>query len=208
MFRDVVLKSQAQVCVFQIQDSRSHLLQAFQVKLLKTESGMNMRLAVVFKGSNYLVWSRMVRTTIGSKGLWGHITFGEAPKSITQGGDSKEVSNEAVEKWQQEDIMVMYVLHVSLNPAILEVYSHCETAKELWDTLKKVYGKTSNLSRIFEVKQAINCLVHNKYDKVNGNCDHCKNHGNKKSQCRILHPHLKPAKFMKARRQEKMCLKD
>uniref|UniRef100_A0A0D2ZZE7 CCHC-type domain-containing protein n=1 Tax=Brassica oleracea var. oleracea TaxID=109376 RepID=A0A0D2ZZE7_BRAOL len=33
--------------------------------------------------------------------------------------------------------------------------------------------------------------------KFNGNCDHCKKYGHKKSQCWILHPHLKPAKFLK-----------
>ncbi|WZZ50900.1 hypothetical protein YC2023_051007 [Brassica napus] len=281
------------------------------------EHGMNMRMkvAVTFKGSNYLVWSRMVKTAVGSKGLWGHITTGEAPKLITQGGDQQEVSIEAaVEKWQQEDMLVMTVLHASLDPAILDAYSYCESAKELWDTLKKVYGNTSNLSRVFEVKQAINRLVqedmeftkhlgrfrslwselemlrpsttdpdqlnerreqdkvfgllltlnpaytqliqhmlradklpdledvcaqiqreqgsmglfggkgelslanqaahedsteapqankasHGKYEdrKFNGNCDHCKKHGHKKSQCWILHPHLKPAKFMKER---------
>ncbi|WZY86902.1 hypothetical protein YC2023_033288 [Brassica napus] len=281
------------------------------------EHGMNMRMkvAVTFKGSNYLVWSRMVKTAVGSKGLWGHITTGEAPKLITQGGDQEEVSNEAaVEKWQQEDMLVMTVLHASLDPAILDAYSYCESAKELWDTLKKVYGNTSNLSRVFEVKLAINRLAqedmeftkhlgrfrslwselemlrpsttdpdqlnerreqdkvfgllltlnpaytqliqhmlrsdklpdleevcaqiqreqgsmglfggkgelslanqaahedsteapqankasHGKYEdrKFNGNCDHCKKHGHKKSQCWILHPHLKPAKFMKER---------
>ncbi|WZY99333.1 hypothetical protein YC2023_071662 [Brassica napus] len=281
------------------------------------EHGMNMRMkvAVTFKGSNYLVWSRMVKTAVGSKGLWGHITTGEAPKLINQGGDQEEVSNEAaVEKWQQEDMLVMTVLHASLDPAILDAYSYCESAKELWDTLKKVYGNTSNLSRVFEVKLAINRLAqedmeftkhlgrfrslwselemlrpsttdpdqlnerreqdkvfgllltlnpaytqliqhmlrsdklpdleevcaeiqreqgsmglfggkgelslanqaahedsteapqankasHGKYEdrKFNGNCDHCKKHGHKKSQCWILHPHLKPAKFMKER---------
>ncbi|CAF2369372.1 unnamed protein product, partial [Brassica napus] len=170
-------------------------------------------------------------------------------------------------------MLVMTVLHASLDPAILDAYSYCESAKELWDTLKKVYGNTSNLSRVFEVKLAINRLAqedmeftkhlgrfrslwselemlrpsttdpdqlnerreqdkvfgllltlnpaytqliqhifrteapqankasHGKYEdrKFNGNCDHCKKHGHKKSQCWILHPHLKPAKFMKER---------
>jgi len=276
---------------------------------------MHMKVAVTFKGSNYLVWSRMVRTTVGSKGLWKHLTDGEAPQLITQGEDSEEVSNEtAVEKWQREDMLVMSVLHASLEPAILEAYSYCESAKELWDTLKKVYGNVSNLHRVFEVKKAINGLVqddmeftkhlgrfrslwselemlrpsttdpellnerreqdkvfgllltlnpaynslikhmlradklpdleevcsqiqkeqgsiglfgskgemslankaaqvnsdeapqankagYNKFEdrKFNGSCDHCKKHGHKKSQCWILHPHLKPAKFLKER---------
>ncbi|KAL0745175.1 hypothetical protein Bca101_100791 [Brassica carinata] len=263
-------------------------------------------------GTNYLVWSRMVRTTVGSKGLWKHITPGEAPKLITQGETEGEAASKAesvVEKWQQEDMMVMSVLHASLEPAILDAYSYCETAKELWDTLKKVYGNVSNLNRVFEVKKAINELTqddmeftkhlgrfrtlwselemlrpstvdpellnerreqdkvfgllltlnasyngliqhmlrseklpdleevcaqiqreqgsmglfggkgdlslanavqsdreeppqankagYNKYEKFNGNCDHCKRYGHKKIQCWILHPHLKPAKFIK-----------
>ena len=275
---------------------------------------MNMKVAVCFKGNNYLVWSRMVRTTVGSKGLWKHITPGEAPKLITQGEAEDEAASKAEEKWHQEDMLVMSVLHASLEPAILDAYSYCESAKELWDTLKKVYGNTSNLSRVFEVKQAINNLVqedmeftkhlgrfrslwsememlrpsttdadelnkrreqdkvfgllltlnpayngliqhllredtlpdledvcariqkeqgsiglfgkkgdlslasqatqeegseapqankaaHGKFEerRFNGSCDHCKKHGHKKSQCWILHPHLKPAKFMKDR---------
>ena len=28
----------------------------------------------------------------------------------------------------------------------------------MWDTLKNVYGNVSNLTRVFEVKKAINCL--------------------------------------------------
>ena len=119
---------------------------------------MKMKVAVTFKGSNYLVWSRMVKTAVGSKGLWKHITSGEAPKLITQEGDKESVSESEAEKWQQEDMMVMSVLHASLEPAILDAYSYCETAKELWDTLKKVYGNTSNLSRVFVVKKAINGL--------------------------------------------------
>ncbi|WZZ44936.1 hypothetical protein YC2023_041195 [Brassica napus] len=275
------------------------------------ESIMKMKVAVTFKGSNYLVWSRMVKTAVGSKGLWRHITSGEAPKEITQEGDAESSEESVVEKWQQEDMMVMSVLHASLEPAILDAYSYCETAKELWDTLKKVYGNVSNLIRVFEVKKAINELTqddmeftkhlgrfrtlwselemlrpstvdpellnerreqdkvfgllltlnpsyngliqhmlrseklpdledvcaqiqreqgsmglfggkgdlslanavqsdreeppqankagYNKYEKFNGNCDHCKRYGHKKIQCWILHPHLKPAKFIKER---------
>ncbi|KAL0641872.1 hypothetical protein Bca4012_102526 [Brassica carinata] len=268
-----------------------------------------MKVAVTFKGSNYLVWSRMVKTAVGSKGLWKHITAGEAPRAITQEGDAESSEESVVEKWQQEDMMVMSVLHASLEPAILDAYSYCETAKELWDTLKKVYGNVSNLNRVFEVKKAINELTqddmeftkhlgrfrtlwselemlrpstvdpellnerreqdkvfgllltlnasyngliqhmlrseklpdleevcaqiqreqgsmglfggkgdlslanavqsdreeppqankagYNKYEKFNGNCDHCKRYGHKKIKCWILHPHLKPAKFIK-----------
>ncbi|KAG5374141.1 hypothetical protein IGI04_042541, partial [Brassica rapa subsp. trilocularis] len=38
-------------------------------QLFKMESGMKMKVAVTFKGTNYLVWSRMVKTAVGSKSL-------------------------------------------------------------------------------------------------------------------------------------------
>ncbi|KAF2556992.1 hypothetical protein F2Q68_00015316 [Brassica cretica] len=68
---------------FSVQDLAC--VQAVDVKLFKMESGMKMKVAVTFKGSNYLVWSRMVKNAVGSKGLWKHITSGEAPMAITQG---------------------------------------------------------------------------------------------------------------------------
>ena len=123
-----------------------------------------MKVAATFKGNNYLVWSRMARNAVGSKGLLKHITTGEAPKLITQGEDVQEDSSDALEKWQQEECIVLSALLASLDQNLMEAYSYCETAKELWDTLKKVYGNTSNLSRVFEVKQALNNLVQEDMD--------------------------------------------
>ena len=51
------------------------------------------------------------------------------------------------------------MLHGSLEGSILEAYSYCETPKDLWETFQKVYGNTSNLSKVFEVKRPINTLV-------------------------------------------------
>ncbi|XP_013614818.1 PREDICTED: uncharacterized protein LOC106321044 [Brassica oleracea var. oleracea] len=113
---------------------------------------------VTLKGGNYLLWSLLVKTAVGSKVLWGHITESGAPKLITYEGD-KEVVQCDEEKWEQDDQLVMSILQQSLEVSILEAYSYCETAKDLWDTLKKVYGNISNLSRVFEVKRAINSLT-------------------------------------------------
>ncbi|WZZ64831.1 hypothetical protein YC2023_076201 [Brassica napus] len=113
---------------------------------------------VTLQGGNYLLWSRLVKTAVGSKGLWGHITQSEAPKLITYEGD-KEIVECDEEKWEQDDQLVMSILQRSLEVSILEAYSYCKTAKDLWDTLKKVYGNISNLSRVFEVKRAINSLT-------------------------------------------------
>ncbi|KAL0846888.1 hypothetical protein Bca101_020134 [Brassica carinata] len=110
---------------------------------------------------NYITWSRMTRAALGGRGLWEHVTSSSAPKQITHGEDGKEivVIDEALDKWQQEECVVLSALLASLEPNLMDAYSYCETAKELWDTLKKVYGNASNLNRVFEVKQALNGLV-------------------------------------------------
>lgn len=123
------------------------------------ENSKAMVIPVMLKGPNYLLWSRLVKTALGGKGLWTHCTQ-EAPKqgsshdALKQTGSKPEVGD----KWQQEDLMVLFILQSSLEATILEAYSYCESAKELWDTLHKVYGNSSNLSRVYEVKKAINNL--------------------------------------------------
>ncbi|CDY72286.1 BnaUnng05000D, partial [Brassica napus] len=264
-------------------------------------------------GSNYLMWSQLVRTTIGRLGLWNHITDdGPEPvaKEDEEEGDGKTLAVAEAKRWVQEDLMVLSVLHASLELPILEAYVHFETPKRLWDMLHKRYGNKSNISRVFDLKQTISALKQDgedltkhmgkfgalwseleslrpnttdeeslierreqdqvfgllmtldesyqdvikhilrsptlpsmeevcaqlqkeegslglfggkkgmstahkaeeaqankaayrgdgrKYEKYEGSCEHCKRQGHKKSQCWILHPHLRPSKFNKDR---------
>ena len=117
-------------------------------------------LPVVLNGNNYLLWSRTTKTALKSRGLWSYV---ETP----EGGDGEETVHEGAvpggegirkQKWEQEDQQVLAVLQSSLEPSILAAYSYTETAKELWETLKGVFGNMSNISRIFEVKKALNDL--------------------------------------------------
>ncbi|KAG7536916.1 GAG-pre-integrase domain [Arabidopsis suecica] len=112
---------------------------------------------VILKGGNYLLWSRTTRSALCSRGLWNHIVREEAPKETTT-RDGQEIVLVDEEKWFQEDQSVLVLLRNSLESSILEAYSYCETPKELWDTLFNVFGNLSNLSRVFEVKKAINDL--------------------------------------------------
>ncbi|KAG7641364.1 Ribonuclease H-like superfamily [Arabidopsis suecica] len=109
---------------------------------------------------NYLTWSRTTKTVLCGRGLWSHVISSQAPKEAKEEGDEEgtEVLSPEEEKWFQEDQAVLALLQNSLETSILEGYSYCETAKELWDTLKNVYGNESNLTRVFEVKKAINEL--------------------------------------------------
>ena len=119
---------------------------------------------VILRGINYLLWARTTRTVLCGRGLWSHVETLQAPSSTITKEDQEDSSKGKVEdmaeenKWFQSDQTVFGLLQNSLDPPIIEAYSYCETTKELWDTLKNVYDNISNLTRVFEVKRAINNL--------------------------------------------------
>ncbi|XP_010481078.1 PREDICTED: uncharacterized protein LOC104759901 [Camelina sativa] len=81
----------------------------------------------------------------------------EAPRGETT-KEGKELSGDERNKWFQEDQGVLAIIQNSLDAHILEPYSYYETAKDLWDTLKNIFGNVTNVNRIFEITRAINSL--------------------------------------------------
>ncbi|KAF8049484.1 hypothetical protein N665_2202s0003 [Sinapis alba] len=124
------------------------------------ENSKIVMIPVTFKGANYLLWESLAKTALGGRGLWEVVEEGKNPKKTILGEDGKEVVvvDTSDKKRGQEDLMVLSIIQNSLESSILEAYSYCETSKQLWDTLKKVYGNISSLNRVFEVKRAINTL--------------------------------------------------
>ena len=113
---------------------------------------------VTLKGVNYLLWSRMIKIALGRRGLWNHITKSDAPSQIVLQEHGTQIVLVDEDRWRQEGLMVIFITQSSLEASILEAHFYCETAKDPWDTLQTVYGNTSNVSTVFEVKKAINNL--------------------------------------------------
>ncbi|KAL0713294.1 hypothetical protein Bca4012_020272 [Brassica carinata] len=115
---------------------------------------------VTLKGANYPHWARLAKTALRGRGLWEIVEEGRPQEKTILGEDGKEVvvADAGAKKKGREDLLVLTILQHSLDPSLQEGYSYSETSKELWDTLQKMYGNKSNLSRVFEVKRAINTL--------------------------------------------------
>ncbi|KAL0886253.1 hypothetical protein Bca101_010236 [Brassica carinata] len=139
--------------------------------------------------------SAMASTSIG---LWEHVTSSSAPKQITQGEDGKEIVVVDEGKWGQEDLLVLSILHSSLDGPLMDTYSHCETPKQLWDTLQRVYGNTSNLTRIYEVKRAINNLQQEEGDFTK----HLGKYSQLWSELEMLRPSSNDPETLEARREQ------
>ncbi|KAG7556871.1 Integrase catalytic core [Arabidopsis suecica] len=131
----------------------------FDSQILFTMENTKIRAPVTLKGGNYLLWARTMKTILCGRGFWPHIIKSEAPRETTTNEDGLEIALVDEDKWFQEDQMVLSVLQNSLEASILEGYSYCETPKDLWETLQNVFGNQSNLSRVYEIKKAINELT-------------------------------------------------
>ncbi|KAL0715244.1 hypothetical protein Bca4012_064566 [Brassica carinata] len=99
----------------------------------------------------------LAKEAFGSHDLWkNHIKNETLNKVVHEESLATKLGGE--DKWIEEDQRALEIIQGSLSISILEAYSHCETAKELWESLEAVYGNRSNLCRVFEVKRAINDL--------------------------------------------------
>ncbi|KAL1204528.1 Retrovirus-related Pol polyprotein from transposon TNT 1-94 [Cardamine amara subsp. amara] len=98
----------------------------------------------------------------------------------------------------QKDQLVLSLIHSSLSDQIFESYSYCETAQELWETLKKVYGDITNLSRVFEVKKELNSLTQEDQDFAK----HFGKYRSLLAEMDMLRPSTKDLKIIEERKEQ------
>ena len=55
------------------------------------EKSSKIIIPVILKGVNYLLWSRLVKTALGGRGLWSYVTEDKPSKETVQEGDGTEV---------------------------------------------------------------------------------------------------------------------
>ncbi|KAG7556886.1 Integrase catalytic core [Arabidopsis suecica] len=89
-------------------------------------------------------------------------------------------------------------LHCSLDTSILEGYSYCETAKELWDTLTSVFGNETNLTRVYGIKKALGSLNQEESDFNT----HFGKYRSLVAELEMLRPFTTDAKVLRERREQ------
>ena len=60
---------------------------------------VKVKVPVALNGVNYLLWSRLVKTALGGRGLWSHVAEGKSSKQTSLGEDGKEVVAADDGKW-------------------------------------------------------------------------------------------------------------
>jgi Reverse transcriptase (RNA-dependent DNA polymerase)/Integrase core domain/gag-polypeptide of LTR copia-type/GAG-pre-integrase domain len=111
---------------------------------------------VLLNGKNYMPWARAIEVALGGKDKLGHIN-GEIiqPEIVTV---NNKTDDSQFREWRTSDLGVMSSIFNSMEPAVYEIFAYAKTSKELWDSVKLMYGNTNNSSRIFEIHQNLSGL--------------------------------------------------
>ncbi|KAG7536931.1 Reverse transcriptase RNA-dependent DNA polymerase [Arabidopsis suecica] len=156
-----------------------------------SDSFKDLKFSVTLNGNNYLLWKRTTTNVLGGRKLTKYIedTYDEA-KAKEEGLDE--------DTWRQSDLNVLSALHCSLDAAILEGYSYCETSKELWDTLANVFGNETNLTRVYHIKKALGELSQEETDFNT----HFGKYRSLVAELEMIRPFTTEAKALKERREQ------
>ncbi|GAV72052.1 UBN2_3 domain-containing protein, partial [Cephalotus follicularis] len=101
---------------------------------------------VKLDGTNYLVWSRACKFSIGSHGYKGFLT-GETTKPI-EAGPSQE-------KWETTNYLLMSYLTSSMDLGISRGYMLLDTAAVIWKTAETTYSHVGSKAQRYEIRKKI-----------------------------------------------------
>jgi gag-polypeptide of LTR copia-type len=95
---------------------------------------------MLLNGTNYPSWARSVTLSLQGKGKIDHITDNSAKTDPN---------------WTTNDINVMNWLLNLMEPQISRLFMYLESAKEIWEETKEMFGQEKNLAYIFHLKQEL-----------------------------------------------------
>ena len=108
--------------------------------------------AVIFDGKNYDLWERAVRTALKSKNK---LAFIEG--KLTRPKDENDEGFSEAQAWDMVNFMLCSWLFNIIHPKLRLNVAYSDTAKIMWDDLKKRYAM-ANTPKIHQLKADIaNC---------------------------------------------------
>ena len=94
----------------------------------------------LLNGKNYMPWARAATISLRGRGKLAYVT-GKKPKP-------KDNS----EEWEMCDSQIMSSILSSIEPQLSEQFVYSDTSAELWEEIRKWFGKQNNFAHIFQIK--------------------------------------------------------
>jgi hypothetical protein len=109
----------------------------------------------LLNGQNYLSWARAASRALSGREMLEYIT-GEtkAPKSVNP-SNKTEIEKKEAKTWRTTNDRIITSLVMSMEPTVADLFMTADTAHELWEAVKNMYGQQKNFSHIYRLMQEI-----------------------------------------------------
>lgn len=113
-------------------------------------------ISVQLNGQNYSYWSYVLKKFLKGKRMWGYVSgTSEKPKDYKDGKYATEI-----ETWEANNSKIITWINNSVSQSIGVQLAKYETAKEVWDHLKRLYVQ-SNFAKQYQLEIDIRALQQN-----------------------------------------------
>ncbi|KAL0383129.1 UNVERIFIED_CONTAM: Retrovirus-related Pol polyprotein from transposon TNT 1-94 [Sesamum calycinum] len=110
-------------------------------------SGLSLS-SIPLDGSNFLVWSRSIYVSLGTRMKLGFID-GSFPQPAT--------GSKTFEQWRRVDLMVISWIWNSISKDIVEAFMYASSSRELWLELQRRYGR-SNGPMLYQIQRELSTV--------------------------------------------------
>ncbi|KAL0315708.1 UNVERIFIED_CONTAM: hypothetical protein Sradi_5449000 [Sesamum radiatum] len=110
-------------------------------------SGLSLS-SIPLDGSNFLVWSRSIYVSLGTRMKLGFID-GSFPQPAT--------GSKTFEQWRRVDLMVISWIWNSISKDIVEAFMYAWSSRELWLELQRRYGR-SNGPMLYQIQRELSTV--------------------------------------------------
>ena len=110
------------------------------------DSGSNQSIvATRLNQFNYFNWSRNIQLALGGRSKESYIKENKVPAADAENYEKELSKDQQVRAW---------ILN-SMDPGIAEVFNYHESAYDLWEALKELYGSVNNAARVFQLQREL-----------------------------------------------------
>ncbi|XP_004309211.1 PREDICTED: uncharacterized protein LOC101291777 [Fragaria vesca subsp. vesca] len=117
-----------------------------------TNPSQNTSQFIKLSETNYLKWTRQIRSYLNGAGLWSYVDGSIPAPSLTtettatETVPAKTIPNPEYVKWFTTDQQIFNIMITSLTDSVSDLTVGYDTSKEVWDCLARHFFQKSNAS--------------------------------------------------------------
>jgi len=110
---------------------------------------------ILLNGQNYLSWAKAAYRALSGREVLEYITGETKEPTVVNPENKTEIEKKTAKNWRTKNDRIITLLVLSMEPTVADLFETADTAYELWEAVKTMYGQQNNFSHIYQLMQEI-----------------------------------------------------